>query len=69
MMRKEKNAQALGSQPPFFSDNAVEKMTKEMHLETIKNTKYDVMWFMRKFFESYSRCLYVDTGIGDREKY
>jgi hypothetical protein len=27
------------------------------------------MWFIRKFFEGYSRALYVDTGIGERESY
>jgi len=54
---------------PFFSDMAIEKLTKEMHLDKIKNPKYDAMWFIRKFFEGYSRALYVDTGIGERESY
>ena len=54
---------------PFFADRPIEKMVKELHLDNLKNPKYDAMWFIRKFFEGYSRCLYIDTGIGDREVY
>ena len=41
----------------------------DIHLETMKNKKYDAKWLIRKFSEGYSRCLYIDTGIGEREKY
>jgi hypothetical protein len=54
---------------PFFSDRTVERITKEMHLEKINNPKYDAMWFIRRFFDGYSRALYVDTGVGERESY
>jgi hypothetical protein len=47
----------------------IAKITKELHLDHIKNPKYDAMWFIRKFFDGYLRCLYIDTGIGEREKY
>jgi hypothetical protein len=54
---------------PFFSQNFVELMTMDLHLEKLKDKKYDEMWFIKKFFEGYSRCMYVDTGIGNREKH
>lgn len=54
---------------PFFAEMGIAKITKELHLDHIKNPKYDAMWFIRKFFDGYLRCLYIDTGIGEREKY
>ena len=54
---------------PFIAEMGIPKITKELHLDQIKNSKYDAMWFIRKFFEGYSRCLYIDTGIGERERF
>jgi len=28
---------------------------------------YDVSWFLRQLFDGYSRALFIDTGIGNRE--
>lgn len=54
---------------PFFAETGIAKITKELHLDHIKNPKYDAMWFIRKFFDGYARCLYIDTGIGERERF
>jgi hypothetical protein len=54
---------------PFFAEAGKARLIKELHLDSPRPRKYDEMWFMRKFFEGYSRCLYIDTDIGEREKY
>jgi hypothetical protein len=54
---------------PFFSEIGLKRMLKELHLEDPKFQKYDKMWFVKRLFEGYSRCLYVETGAGDRERH
>jgi len=54
---------------PFFSEAGMARIIKDMHLDAPKYQKYGEMWFIKKMFGGYSRCLYVDTGIGDREKH
>lgn len=54
---------------PFFSEAGIKRLVKELHLDHPKVKQRGEMWFIRKFFEGYSRCLYIDTGIGDRPKY
>jgi hypothetical protein len=47
-------------------------MRKKMSEEQMKDfldQGYDTMWFLRTLFNGYSRTLFIDTGIGDREHY
>jgi len=54
---------------PFFSEAGIKRLIKELNLDHPKVKQRGEMWFIRKFFEGYSRCLYIDTGIGNRPKY
>lgn len=54
---------------PFFAEAGMNRMVKELHLDHPKFQRYDKMWFIRRFFDGYSRVLYVDTGVGDNERY
>jgi hypothetical protein len=54
---------------PFFAEMGIARQIKELHIDKMKNKRHEPMWFIRKFFEGYSRCLYVDTGVGERERY
>ncbi|MDI9644821.1 MAG: DUF1638 domain-containing protein [Candidatus Verstraetearchaeota archaeon] len=50
---------------PFFAEAGMKRMIKELHLDQPKFQKYDKMWFIRRFFDGYSRVLYVETGAGE----
>jgi hypothetical protein len=54
---------------PLFAEMGIARQIKELHIDKLKNPRHEPMWFIRKFFEGYSRCLYVDTGVGERERY
>jgi hypothetical protein len=34
-----------------------------------KELGVDLDWYLGIMFDGYSRCLFIDTGIGDRERY
>ena len=46
---------------PGWAREGVEGMVKEMHLDSVEGM--DPMIFMDMLFESYERCLYIDTGV------
>ncbi|MEN3036791.1 MAG: DUF1638 domain-containing protein [Candidatus Methanosuratincola petrocarbonis] len=54
---------------PFFAERGMEGMMKELRLDSPKFQRYDKMWFIRRLFDGYSRALFVDTGVGNRERY
>jgi hypothetical protein len=54
---------------PFWAEMGIARQIKELHIDKMKNPRHEPMWFIRKFFEGYSRCLYVDTGVGERDRY
>lgn len=54
---------------PFFAEVGLNRMVKELHLDHPKFHRYDKMWFIRRLFDGYSRALFVETGVGDNERY
>ena len=46
------------------------RMLQQMGEESVKQLEaqgYDTDWFLHRLFDGYSRALFIDTGIGDRE--
>ena len=52
----------------WFEKDMKKKMSEEQ-LKEFHDQGYDTMWFLRTLFNGYSRTLFIDTGIGDREHY
>jgi len=48
---------------PGWAREGIAGMVKEMHLDSVEGI--DPMVFMDMLFESYQRCLYIDTGVKD----
>ena len=66
--RERKKCAGTWYNTPFFSEAGMLRLMKEFHLDEPKFQKYDKMWFIRKMFSGYSRCLYIDTGVGETER-
>lgn len=64
---EKKNCTGTWFSTPGWADQGVEGLIKELHLDTVEG--YDPKFFMDMLFESYERCLFVDSGIGDSEGY
>jgi len=46
------------------------RMEKELGTQQMKELEaqgYDTLWFLRQLFDGYSRALFIDTGVGNRE--
>lgn len=54
---------------PGWAEKGLEAVIKELHLDSMADQGYDPMYFAKLLFDGYSRCLYVDTGVGEREAY
>lgn len=56
---------------PFMSEMGVDYFEKDLASEmpNYKELGVDLDWYMGIMFDGYSRCLFIDTGIGEREHY
>ncbi|MBI0583232.1 MAG: DUF1638 domain-containing protein [Methanomassiliicoccus sp.] len=54
---------------PGWAEQGMNAIIKELHLDSAVDQGYDPMYFVDMLFESYKRCLYVDSGVGDREHF
>jgi len=56
---------------PFVSDMGIEFFQKELDSKMPNHEELgvDVQWFLDILFDGYSRLLFIDTGIGDRDHY
>ena len=56
---------------PFMSEMGVDYFEKDLtsKMPNYKELGVDLDWFMGIMFDGYSRCLFIDTGIGDMERY
>ncbi len=56
---------------PFVSEMGTEYFQKEFESQMPNHAELgvDVDWFLGILFDGYSRLLFVDTGVGDREHY
>jgi hypothetical protein len=52
---------------PGWAEQGMAAVIKELHLDSMVDEGYDPMYFVDMIFDSYRRCLYIDTGVGDRE--
>ena len=52
---------------PGWAEAGVEGLIKELHLDTVEGV--DPQFFLDMLFDSYQRCLFIDTGIGNTEYY
>ncbi len=48
---------------PGWAEIGREGIIKELHLDELEDQGYPADFFMDIVFESYSRCLYIDTGV------
>ncbi|MDR1691105.1 MAG: DUF1638 domain-containing protein [Candidatus Methanoplasma sp.] len=51
---------------PGWAREGMNGIVKEMHLDSVEGV--DPMFFMDLMFESYERCLYIDTGINENKE-
>lgn len=54
---------------PGWADLGIKGCIKELHLDSAMDQGYEPMYFMRMMFTGYSRCLFIDTGVEDKEHY
>jgi hypothetical protein len=52
---------------PGWAEKGTDAIVKELHLDSMVAEGYDPMYFMDMIFDAYKRCLYIDTGVGNRE--
>ena len=54
---------------PGWAEIGKEGIIKELHLDELEDQGYPADFFMDVVFESYSRCLYIDTGVDNDGSY
>ncbi|MCG7844625.1 MAG: DUF1638 domain-containing protein [Methanomassiliicoccales archaeon] len=56
---------------PFMSEMGIDFFEKELtsKMPDYKELGVDLDWFLDIMFDGYSRCLYIDTGIGERQRH
>jgi hypothetical protein len=54
---------------PGWAEMGMAAVIKELHLDSMVSEGYDPMYFVDIIFQSYGRCLFIDTGIGDSKRY
>ena len=52
---------------PGWAEEGVNGLIKELHLDSVEG--YDPQFFLDMLFDSYQRCLFIDTGIGNEAQY
>jgi hypothetical protein len=54
---------------PGWAELGKKGVIRELHLDSLVAEGYDPMYFLHMLFTGYSRCLFIDTGVGDKEKF
>jgi hypothetical protein len=52
-----------------WAEMGLKGVIKELRLDSAIEQGYEPMYFVKILFQGYSRCLYIDTGVSDREHY
>ena len=52
---------------PGWAEQGVNGLIKEMHLDSMEGI--DPQFFLDMLFDSYQRCLFIDSGVGNTEYY
>lgn len=55
--------------PPGWSALGMDGIVKDDQIEGLKELGYDKLYFAKAQLSGYSRCLFIDTGVGDKERY
>lgn len=50
---------------PGWAEQGVNGLIKEFHLDSVEG--YEPQFFLDMLFESYERCLFIDSGVGNEE--
>jgi hypothetical protein len=54
---------------PGWSALGMDGIVKDDQMVGLKEQGYDKLYFAKAQLSGYSRCLFIDTGVGDRERY
>jgi len=54
---------------PGWALRGIEGAIKELHLDAMVDQGYEPKFFLDMLFENYELCVYVDTDVGEAEKY
>ncbi|MCX6650342.1 MAG: DUF1638 domain-containing protein [Methanomassiliicoccales archaeon] len=54
---------------PGWALRGIEGAVKELHLDAMVDQGYEPKYFLDMLFENYELCAYVDTAVGEAEKY
>lgn len=55
---------------PGWAEKGMDAVVKELHIDqSLLDQGMDSMYFAKILFRGYTRCLFIDTGVGDRERY
>ena len=52
-----------------WAEMGLKGVIKELRLDSAIEQGYEPMYFVKILFEGYSRCLYIDTGVADKEHF
>jgi hypothetical protein len=52
-----------------WAEMGLKGVIKELRLDSAVEQGYEPMYFVKIIFSGYSRCLFIDTGVGERERY
>ena len=52
---------------PGWAKEGINGLIKEFHLDSVEGV--DPSFFLDLLFDSYERCLHIDTGVGNNEEY
>lgn len=54
---------------PGWALRGIEGAVKELHLDALVDQGYEPKYFLDMLFENYELCVYVDTQVGEAERY
>ncbi|MDD1772840.1 MAG: DUF1638 domain-containing protein [Methanomassiliicoccales archaeon] len=54
---------------PGWALRGIEGAIKELHLDSMVEQGYEPKYFLDMLFENYELCVYVDTDVGEAERY
>jgi hypothetical protein len=54
---------------PGWALRGIEGAVKELHLDSMVDQGYEPKFFLDMLFENYELCVYVDTDVGEAERY
>lgn len=53
---------------PGWAQQGMDAVIKELHLDSMVEEGYSPEFFLDIIFDAYKRCLFIDTGVGDKDE-